>query len=157
MSPSPDDFFTDLERLRLPAGPSKVRPEARSKGPPPSPKSRRIKGEFLKGPIPLSWLSAAAKLKGKAPLAVALAVWFERGRRRGEEVRLTTAILDRFGVNRKAKYSGLKALEEAGLIRVRRELRRNPLITVLEVQSKPNPSPDCDGTAYEPPAAFSPC
>jgi hypothetical protein len=157
MSPSPDDFFTDLDRLRLPEGRSEVRLEAGPKGRSSRPRSRRIRGEFLKGPIPLNWLSGASKLKGKAPLAVALAIWFERGRRRGGEVRLTTAILDRFGINRKAKYGGLKALEEAGLIRVHRELRRNPLITVLEVQGKPNPGPDCDGTAHETPAVFSPC
>jgi DNA-binding transcriptional ArsR family regulator len=46
-------------------------------------------------------------------------------------VRLTTAILKRFSVNRKAKYRALKGLEDAGLVRVRREPRRNPVVTIL--------------------------
>jgi hypothetical protein len=79
----------------------------------------------------LNWLSTATKLAGKAPLAVALALWFEAGRRKSKEVILTTAILARFGVGRKAKYRGLRDLEEAGLVAVQRILRRNPVVTIL--------------------------
>jgi hypothetical protein len=85
----------------------------------------------------MTWLTAVTKLSGKAPLAVALAICFEAGRRkRLDELKLTTAILERFSVNRKAKYTGLKALEMARLIYVYREPRRNPVITILELQSK---------------------
>jgi hypothetical protein len=63
--------------------------------------------------------------------SVALAIWFEGGRRKSKEVRLTTAILQRFNVNRKAKYTALKALEKAGLVQVHRP-RRNPLVTILD-------------------------
>ena len=98
---------------------------------------KKIWGEFLKGPIPLLWLTAAAQLSGKAPVAVGLAIWFESGRRKSNEVKLTTAILQRFAVKRKSKYSALKSLEEAGLIRVRREPRKNPVVTILEVVSPP--------------------
>jgi hypothetical protein len=122
------DIFTAIDRLRLRPG---YTPKATPSASPP--KSRRIKGEFLKGPIPLAWLSAAAKLRGKAPLAVALAVWFEAGRRRSKEVRLTTAVLNRFSVNRKAKYTALAAMEKAGLIRVRRQNRRNPMVTIIDL------------------------
>jgi DNA-binding transcriptional ArsR family regulator len=101
------------------------------------PKAKKITGEFLKGPIPLPWLTAVTKLSGKAPLAVAVAIWFEAGRRKSNEVKLTTAILRRFNVNRKAKYSALKSLEKAGLVRVRREPRRNPVVTILDVQGEP--------------------
>lgn len=82
--------------------------------------------------MPLPWLSAAAKLRGKAPLAVALAVWFEAGRRRSNKVRLTTAILNHLSVNRKAKYTALTALEMAGLIRVYRKPRKNPIIRITD-------------------------
>ncbi|HEV3237401.1 MAG TPA: hypothetical protein VGZ25_10460 [Gemmataceae bacterium] len=92
----------------------------------------RIKGEFLKGPIPLKWLSGAAGLGGKAPLAVALALCFESGRKRSQVVTLTSAILRRFSVNRKAKYRGLEALEEAGLIRAERRPKKNPIVTILD-------------------------
>src|SRR5689334_1752081 len=93
------DIFADLDRLRRPARPP-VSGEVQPAAPPPTPKVKpeKITGEFLKGPIPLPWLTAASMLSGKAPLAVGLAVWFESGRRKSREVRLTTAILRRFGV-----------------------------------------------------------
>lgn len=127
------DFFGDLDRLRLaPAAtavPAQVRPTAQPD------RGRRVRGEFLKGPLPLAWLTAASKLTGKSPLAVGLALWFEAGRRRSMTVNLTTAILTRFGVrDRKAKYRGLCALEEAGLIEVVRVPRRNPTVTILDAQ-----------------------
>lgn len=128
--------FSDLERLRLPDQQIQPQPKTihkRSKTPFNSPK---IQGEFLKGPIPLEWLGCASKLPGKAALSVALAIWFEVGRRRSDEIKLTTAICNRFGVNRKAKYRGLSLLEEAGLVAVVREARKNPIVTVL-MQSEP--------------------
>lgn len=97
-----------------------------------SPASRRVRkqGEFLKGPIPLSWLSVAACLPGKA-LHVALAIWFEHGRRKCETFRLTAAIRARFGVERKASYAALELLKQEGLITVRRQHGKNPLITLI--------------------------
>lgn len=80
----------------------------------------------------MDWLGAAARLPGKAPLAVGLEVWFEAGRRRSTEITLTTAVLMRFGIDRKAKYRGLVALEDAGLVRVQRVPRRNPIVTIIE-------------------------
>ncbi len=138
MSATTTDIFADLDRLRLapaltPMGnhtPAVVKAAVK-------PKAMRIAGEFLKGPIPLPWLTAVTRLSGKAPLAVGLAIWFESGRRKSNEVKLTTAILRRFSVNRKAKYSALKSLEKAGLVRVRREPRRNPVVTILDVQGEP--------------------
>jgi hypothetical protein len=134
------DFFSNVDRLRL--SPQEQPPPATSPAAATSKLSqRRIKGEFIKGPIPLAWLSSAARLPGKAPLAVGLALWFEAGRRRAKEVILTTAILSRFNVGRKAKYKGLIALEDAGLIRVYRKPRRNPVVTVLDDVS-PSPGPN---------------
>jgi hypothetical protein len=88
----------------------------------------------LKGPIPLAWLSAAVRLRGKAATAVALAIWFEAGRKRSMCIRLTTPILARFCVKRKAKYSGLRALERAGLVRVERVPHQNPEVSILEME-----------------------
>jgi hypothetical protein len=122
-----NDFFANLDRLRL-AG-STIEAPAPT---PDNPARRRVRGEFLKGPVPLAWLSAASKLPGKAVLAVGLALWFEAGRRRSNTVTLTSAILARFGVNRKGKYRGLASLEQAGLIEVVRVPRRNPVVTILD-------------------------
>jgi hypothetical protein len=90
---------------------------------------RHRSGEFLKGPIPLAWLSPAARLPGRA-LAVALSIWFERCRKRRNTVKLTSPLLARFGVNRKALYRGLQALESAGLVTVERQQGKNPVVTI---------------------------
>jgi len=138
------DTFADLDRLRL----LPTQPEARCPSKmfekPTQVKTKRMKGEFLKGPIPLGWLGCAAKLSGKAPLAVALAIWFQAGRRRSKEVTLTTAVIDRFGIDRKAKYRGLSALEKAGLVRVHRKPRRNPVVTILDRPEPPAVGDDRD-------------
>jgi hypothetical protein len=126
------DAFGDVDRFRLDTEHTAIQAVARTTEKPPSFKPKRINGEFLKGPIPLSWLAVAAKLSGKAPVAVALAIWFQVGRRRSKEVRLTTAVTERFGIKRKAKYRGLSALEKAGLIQVRRAPRRNPVVTIVD-------------------------
>ena len=131
------DPFDDLDRLRLPAGPGGCLIDTSLKSSSVPLKSKRIDGEFLKGPIPLNWLTAASGLPGKAPLSVALAIWFQVGRRQSKTVKLTTETLDRFSVKRKAKYAGLIALEEAGLITVDRELRRNPVVTILDLPQIP--------------------
>lgn len=155
MSAITADIFGDLDRLRF--TPAAFSPEGMVKlataKPPQKPKAKKIAGEFLKGPIPLPWLTAASKLSGKAPLAVALAIWFEAGRRKSNEVKLTTAILRRLNVNRKAKYRALKSLEKAGLVRVHRELRKNPVVTILELQVEPGAAGASQGNAL-PPAAL---
>lgn len=152
MSATTADIYADLDRLRFnpaaftPAGLARLADVKTT--PKPKAATKRIAGEFLKGPIPLAWLTAVTKLSGKAPLAVALAICFEAGRRkRLNELKLTTAILERFSVNRKAKYTALKSLEGAGLVRVRRELRRNPVVTILDVQGEPGAPGTSQGVA----------
>jgi len=133
LNSTPTDNFADLDRLRLSSAnvvsSTAISPTNRTSAPKLG--TKKISGEFLRGPIPLPWLTAAAKLSGKGPLAVALALWFEAGRRNSTEVRLTTAILNRFNVNRKAKYRALASLEKAGLVRVHQEPRKNPVVTIL--------------------------
>ncbi len=81
----------------------------------------------------MNWLTNAAMLPGKAPLAVGLALWFEVGRKSRKTVVLTQAVLNRLNVNRKAGYRGLTSLEAAQLIKVERRCGRSPAVTVLEV------------------------
>jgi len=129
------DAFDDLDRLRLVNSQTGIPSQ---KVPSTLRTPKRIQGEFLKGPIPLNWLTIASELRGKSPLAVALAVWFQVGRRKSMEVVLTSAVLERFGVKRKAKYTALHSLEVAGLLRVQRRPRRNPIVTVLDVPDASN-------------------
>src|SRR5579883_3424650 len=96
---------------------------------------KRKRGEFLKGPIPLAWLNQAGALPGKS-LAVGMALWFLVGLKRTKmDLKLRTAVLNRFGINRKVKTRALTALEGAGLISVSRQPGKNPLVSILEVQN----------------------
>jgi len=84
----------------------------------------------------MAWLGRACALPGKA-LAVALAIWFLSGLRRGEKVglKLTGEILKRFDVSDRWKKSrALTALREAGLIEVEQRPGKNPLVTIVEVK-----------------------
>ena len=71
MSATTADIYADLDRLRFtyaaytPAGVVRLVGVKAS----PKPKAKKISGEFLKGPIPLPWLTAVTGLSGKAPLA----------------------------------------------------------------------------------------
>lgn len=126
--PPPDiDYLSpqNLEKLRLTGA-----------APPPfssRPRPSSIRGQFLRGPIPLAWLARAAKLPGKSPLAVALAIRFEEGRlEAGRPIKLTNPLVAKFGVSRKSKYRAIDALEQAGLIEVSRSPRKAPSVRVIE-------------------------
>ena len=85
---------------------------------------------FLKGPVPLDWISAAAKLPGKA-LAVGIALWWLEGMSKGAEVKVTKTALNALNVSRDAFYDGLKRLEEANLITVIRKPGKRPLVRIV--------------------------
>jgi hypothetical protein len=95
-----------------------------------------VNGKFLKGPIPLSWLSRACEIGGGKTLATALAIWWVSGLRNSSKtnLRITTETLKQFAVTeRNAKYRALQALENAGLIKVVREKGKNPFVTIIDV------------------------
>jgi hypothetical protein len=97
-------------------------------------------GSSFVDPSPLRWLGRACGLPGKA-LATALAVWFVAGlRNRREGLPLTAAVMNRFRVSRYAKSRALRALEAAGLIRVERRSRRNPLVTIVDGEQPGRPA-----------------
>ena len=87
---------------------------------------------FLKGPIPGGWLHRAAELPGRA-LHVALAVWYLAGLEKSQRVKVTWGVFDRFGVSPDAGRRGLAALEQDGLVLVKRSPGRCPVVTILEV------------------------
>jgi hypothetical protein len=92
---------------------------------------------FLKGPVPLDWISAAAKLPGKA-LAVGIALWWLEGMAKGGGVKVTQTALNALNVSRDACYDGLKRLEEAKLITVIREPGKRPYVRIVR-KSPENP------------------
>jgi hypothetical protein len=112
----------DLDRLRLRSRLERIHPPR-----PPGP----AQGErFLKGPVPLPWLEAAARLPGKS-LHAGIALWYAAGLARSAAVPLSNISGVRFGLDRNAKYRALAWLEDAGLITVERKLGRAPVVTLL--------------------------
>lgn len=93
---------------------------------------RKTTGEFLRGPIPRPWLAKAIVLPGKAPLAVALVIWFVDGMNGGCEVVLSRTLLERWRLDRFAAGRGVVALESAGLIRVTRARGRAARVKLLK-------------------------
>ena len=88
------------------------------------------KAPFLRGPIPLAWLSEAAKLPGKT-LNVALALLWRHGMARGKPFKLTRMALKTLNVERDAASAGLARLEQAGLIQVERKPGQRPTVSIL--------------------------
>lgn len=92
--------------------------------------------EHLRGPIPLDWLSKAARLPGKS-LHVGIALWFMGGVQKSRTVPLSNITSLRFGLDRNAKYRALAWLEQAGLIAVERKLGCAPIVTLNDAPSSP--------------------
>jgi len=94
---------------------------------------KRRNGEFLKGPIPLAWLTEAAKLP-RNTFVLGIAIWFASGVQKTQEgIKLTQAVVARFGLDKMAKSRGLRALESAGLVLVDRRPGKNPVIRILRI------------------------
>jgi DNA-binding transcriptional ArsR family regulator len=89
---------------------------------------------FLKGPVPMSWLAAAARLPGKA-LAVGIALWRLAGATKSQTILLSTTEVVPLGVDRNAKSRALRVLEQAGLVSVERRPGRLPRVTILTTKA----------------------
>ena len=114
----------NIDQFRLPTGtplPTTSQPR--------KPSRRKATELFLKGPISMAWLRAAARLPGKA-LCVGVELWFQSGLKKSREAAIN---LSRFeGVSRSAASRGLEALEEAGLVTATRHPGRKPIVRILE-------------------------
>lgn len=86
--------------------------------------------EFVKGPIPMPWLSQVAQLPGKA-LAVALLLKFAHDSRRFEWVAVTPTLLSKLDFDRHVGIRALENLEGAGLIELERRQGRAPRAKLL--------------------------
>jgi hypothetical protein len=79
--------------------------------------SKRIKGAFLKGPIPWNWLTGVMQMKGKE-LHIAMLLWQEAGFRKSRTVKLSMKRVDELGFSRWTARRALKSMEKAGFVRV---------------------------------------
>lgn len=90
-----------------------------------------MKDLFLRGPIPLEWLSEASTLPGKT-LNTALALWWLHGLSKGNAFKLTKKALAGFNVTRETAGDCLIRLEQHGLIQVARKVGCSPVISILK-------------------------
>jgi len=90
---------------------------------------------FLKGPIPLRWLHAAASLPGKA-YTLGNVLWWFRGMNPTKPIKVTRKSLAEFSISEDAYRDGLKRLEEAGLVKVTRPIGQRALVEILEPELK---------------------
>ena len=91
--------------------------------------SKRIAGRFLKGPIPLVAICAAAQLPGQS-LALYLAIRHRSDLTRSEKITVPATLLRSLGINKDAKARALKHLTLAGLVAVERRRGQSARITV---------------------------
>ena len=92
--------------------------------------TRRIKGHFVRGPIPLSWISKVAHLPGKS-LNAGLACWYLMYLKKSYKFKLSNIVANKFGLNKDSKLRALKNLEDAGLIRCTRVPGRSVVVEML--------------------------
>ena len=79
----------------------------------------RQQGFFIKGPLPMEWMSKAALLPGKA-IQVALALWWLAGMKPQQKIKVTRQALNFFNVSNDAYRDALLRLELSGLVKVSR-------------------------------------
>ena len=86
--------------------------------------------------ISVSWFVELSKLPGKIPLLIGMAVQYRTGIAKTRTVTLNRRTRELFGLQHHHVSRGVALLEQAGLIRVRREPGRLALITLLDVDPK---------------------
>ena len=87
--------------------------------------------KFLKGPIPLHWLTRAISLPGKA-LHIGIILWYWAGIKKNRIICLSSYKMKGFGIKRNAKIRALKQLEFAGLIIFEGKKGCAPIVTILD-------------------------
>ncbi len=92
---------------------------------------RRQIGRFLKGPIPLDDIAAAARLPGAA-LAVFLAAHHRAALTRNVRVTLPRGLMEEFGISRDAKARALRHLASADLIQIEYRKGRPVVVTLCD-------------------------
>jgi len=97
--------------------------------------SRRLKtnraGHYLRCRIRIDDIRDATKLGGSS-LALLLLIYFRRDVAREETVTLPSGLLAGFGIDRSAKHRGLKGLEQAKLIKVKRAVGHTAVIELCK-------------------------
>jgi hypothetical protein len=116
-----DQNSFDLDALRIdPADPA-FRPKA-------TPRKKKWERQFVK--LPWAWLDRLGPMNVVA-WRIATHLLYEHWRTGGKPIALSNVASAAAGVAPGTKWRGLKALEQAGLIRIERRPRKSPIVTLL--------------------------
>ena len=91
----------------------------------------RREAQFIKGPLPVGWVAAAAKAGHPLALPVLLALKYKTDTLRQPWVKPPATILRLMGVDKDARSRAIAVLERAGLIEVQRRPGRPPLTRLV--------------------------
>jgi hypothetical protein len=97
-----------------------------------------FRGQFILGPIDVSWILRAVRL-GVKVLLCGLALWYLHGRRRKwtyDRKVVSNLALDGWGISPDAKRRALLKLANAGLIAVEYRHKRSPRVSILSPYAK---------------------
>lgn len=109
------------------------------------PVAKPAKVYFLRGPIPLPWLKRAALQPGKA-YTLGTILWWFKGMNPAKPIKVTTKSLKYFSLSEDAYRDGLKRLEEAGLVSVKRKNGQRALIEIIVLEDEAVRPPKATGS-----------
>jgi hypothetical protein len=102
---------------------------------PPTKKVRRARNEAFTM-VPLQWAAEMTAATHSKKAMVGLWLLYKAWQTKSDTVTIANASLAGFGISRDLKLKALNQLEKAGLISIKRQPRRSPLVTLLRKPSK---------------------
>lgn len=93
-------------------------------------KNTRLSQRFVMGPIPVPWLAKAFYLTPSAAKC-AIALFYQRGLSRSNEFKIEAARFLELGIEETARRRGLHDLEQAGLIRLKKQTSKTPIARLV--------------------------
>ncbi|WP_369720183.1 hypothetical protein AB8Z38_23645 [Bradyrhizobium sp. LLZ17] len=93
-------------------------------------RAERLRGRFLKGPIPLAAICRAAQLPGQS-LALYLAIRHRCDLTRSSCATVPAELLGALGIDKDAKSRAIKHLASAGLVTVEQRRGRSAKIAIV--------------------------
>ena len=100
----------------------------------PKPKKRRprIKGRFLKGPVPMNWLMTAFTECGGTSAYVGAVLWHLSGMKQNARAfPVSNVVAGDYGLTAKMKHLAFKKLAGAGLVQLEKRGRKAKTITIV--------------------------
>ena len=114
------DDFLPMKNIVQSSNNTKVKP----------PSSFKLDRQFIKGPIPLNWISSASQPPGRV-LQVTLALWHVSCLTKSPKVKMQRRWREIFGFSEKAYSHALRILESKGLVNVERLPGQTANVTLL--------------------------